>query len=284
MYIFNKITVKPQLPKSINRLDEIANNLWWSWNSEYLRLLKKIDRDLWETVEKNPVKFLKRVSQERLEMSAKDSSFVKEYEKVLKNYEDYMSSKDTWFSKKYPENKNDIIAYFSAEYGLDETIPIYSGGLGILSGDHLKSASDLGIQKSEYKNIELDNMPIHPVKDEDGEDLLIAVKFQKRTVYLKVWKINVGRICLYLMDSDIDKNSPADRETTLKLYGGDQDMRIRQEIVLGIAGVRLLKKLGLNPTIYHMNEGHSAFLTLELIKNTIAEKQVSFEIAKDIVS
>ena len=145
MYIFNKITVKPQLPKSINRLDEIANNLWWSWNSEYLRLLKKIDRDLWETVEKNPVKFLKRVSQERLEMSAKDSSFVKEYEKVLKNYEDYMSSKDTWFSKKYPENKNDIIAYFSAEYGLDETIPIYSGGLGILSGDHLKSASDLGI-------------------------------------------------------------------------------------------------------------------------------------------
>ena len=186
MYVFNKITVKPQLPKSINRLDEIANNLWWSWNSEYLRLLKKIDRDLWETVEKNPVKFLKRVSQERLEMAAKDSSFVKEYEKVLKNYEDYMSSKDTWFSKKYPENKNDLIAYFSAEYGLDETIPIYSGGLGILSGDHLKSASDLGIplvgvgllykngyfhqkiegygiQKSEYKNIELDNMPIHPV-------------------------------------------------------------------------------------------------------------------------
>ena len=307
MYIFNKITVKPQLPKSINRLDEIANNLWWSWNSEYLRLLKKIDRDLWETVEKNPVKFLKRVSQERLEMSAKDSSFVKEYEKVLKNYEDYMSSKDTWFSKKYPENKNDLIAYFSAEYGLDETIPIYSGRLGILSGDHLKSASDLGIplvgvgllykngyfhqkiegygiQKSEYKNIELDNMPIHPVKDEDGEDLLIEVKFQKRTVYLKVWKINVGRICLYLMDSDIDKNSPEDRETTLKLYGGDQDMRIRQEIVLGIAGVRLLKKLGLNPTIYHMNEGHSAFLTLELIKNTIAEKEVTFEIAKDIVS
>ena len=186
MYVFNKIIVKPQLPKSINKLDEISNNLWWSWNSDYLRLLKKIDRDLWETVEKNPVKFLKRVSQERLEMAAKDSSFVKEYEKVLKNYEDYMSSKDTWFSKKYPENKNDLIAYFSAEYGLDETIPIYSGGLGILSGDHLKSASDLGIplvgvgllykngyfhqkiegygiQKSEYKNIELDNMPIHPV-------------------------------------------------------------------------------------------------------------------------
>ena len=132
MYLFNKITVKPQMPKNINRLDEIANNLWWSWNSEYLKLLKKMDKDLWETVGKNPVKFLKRVSQERIE-------------KVLKNYQDYMSSKDTWFNKKYPENKNDLIAYFSAEYGLDETIPIYSGGLGILSGDHLKSASDLGL-------------------------------------------------------------------------------------------------------------------------------------------
>ncbi len=307
MYVFNKITVKPQLPKSINRLDEIANNLWWSWNSEYLRLLKRIDRDLWEVVQKNPVKFLKRVSQERLEKVAKDSSFVKSYEKILKNYEDYMSSKDTWYGKKYPENKNDLIAYFSAEYGLDETIPIYSGGLGILSGDHLKSASDLGIplvgvgllykngyfnqkiegygiQKSEYNDIELESLPIYPVKDENGEDLLIDVDLNQKILYLKVWKINVGRINLYLLDSDIEKNRAEDREITLKLYGGDQDMRIRQEIVLGIAGVKLLRTIGLNPTIYHMNEGHSAFLTLELIKNTIEEKQVSFEIARDIVS
>lgn len=307
MYVFNKITVKPQLPKSINRLDEIANNLWWSWNSEYLRLLKKMDKDLWETVDKNPVKFLKRISQERLEKAAKDSSFVKEYEKVLKNYEDYMDSRDTWFNKKYPENKKDLIAYFSAEYGLDETIPIYSGGLGILSGDHLKSASDLGIplvgvgllykngyfhqkiegygiQKSEYHNIELDDLPIHSVKGKDGQDLLISVKFQKRTIYLKVWKINVGRISLYLLDTDIDINKAEDREVTLKLYGGDQDMRIRQEIVLGIGGVRLFKELGVTPTIYHMNEGHSAFLTLELMRKTIEEKQVSFEIARDIVS
>ena len=308
MYVFNKITVKPQLPKSINRLDEIANNLWWSWNSEYLRLLKKIDKDLWETVEKNPVKFLKRVSQERLEKAAEDTSFVKEYEKILKNYQDYMNSKDTWFNKKYPDNKNDLIAYFSAEYGLDETIPIYSGGLGILSGDHLKSASDLGlplvgvglfykngyfnqkiesygIQRSEYREIDAENLPIHPVKNEKGEDILINVKFKKdKNVYLKVWKINVGRINLYLLDSDIDENTPENREITLKLYGGDQDMRIRQEIVLGMAGTKLLKELGLNPTIYHMNEGHSAFLILELIKDTIIEKQVSFEVARDIVS
>ena len=307
MYVFNKITVKPQLPKSINRLDEIANNLWWSWNSEYLRLLKKMDKDLWETVDKNPVKFLKRISQERLEKAAKDSSFVKEYEKVLKNYEDYMFSKDTWFSRKYPENKRDLIAYFSAEYGLDETIPIYSGGLGILSGDHLKSSSDLGIplvgvgllykngyfrqkiegygiQKTEYTTIDLENLPILPVKDENEKDLLINIKLLNKDLYLKVWKINVGRVTLYLMDSDIENNKAEDREITLKLYGGDSDMRIRQEIVLGMAGTELLKKVGLKPTIYHMNEGHSAFLTLELMKDVIEEKKVSFDVAKDIVT
>ena len=307
MYVFNKITVKPQLPKSINRLEEIANNLWWSWNAEYLRLIKNIDRDLWESVEKNPIKFLKRVSQERLKKAAEDTEFLKEYEDVLKNFDGYMSSKETWFAKKYPNNQNDLIAYFSAEYGLDETLPLYSGGLGILSGDHLKSASDLGlplvgvgllykygyfnqkieaygVQKSEYSEAEISDLPILPVKTKDDNDLLIIVKFLEREVYLKVWKINVGRICLYLLDSDIEKNRPEDREITLKLYGGDQDMRIRQEIVLGMAGTKLLKELGLNPTIYHMNEGHSAFLTLELMKDTIRDKQVSFEIAKDIVS
>ena len=307
MYVFNKITVEPQLPKSINKLDEIANNLWWSWNSEYLRLLKRMDNDLWETVDKNPVKFLKRISQERLEMASNDSNFVKEYEKVLKNYEDYMNSRDTWFNKKYPENKKDLIAYFSAEYGLDETIPIYSGGLGILSGDHLKSASDLGlplvgigllykngyfhqkieaygIQKSEYHNIDLEDLPIHPLKDKENQDVLIEVNFEKRSIFLKVWKINVGRIPLYLLDSDIEENIAEDREITLKLYGGDQDMRIRQEIVLGIGGVKLLKRLGPRPSVYHMNEGHSAFLTLELIRTTIEEKEVSFDVARDIIS
>ena len=199
MYIFNKITVNPQLPKSINRLQEIANNLWWSWNSEFLRLLKKMDNDLWETVDKNPIKFLKRVSQERIELAANDDKFIREYNKVVKNFDDYMQSKDTWFNKKYPENKHDLIAYFSAEYGLDQTIPIYSGGLGILSGDHLKSASDLGIplvgvgllykhgyfnqkiegygfQKSEYIDIDIDNLPINPVKNEKGEELILYVR------------------------------------------------------------------------------------------------------------
>ena len=307
MHILNKITVRPQLPKNINRLQEISSNLWWSWNTEYLRLIKRIDKDLWESVDKNPVKFLKRVSQERLENVANDEKFVKEYNKIVKNFDDYMKSKDTWFNKEYPENKNDSIAYFSAEYGLDQTIPIYSGGLGILSGDHLKSASDLGIplvgvgllykngyfhqkigvkgiQQCEYIDIDLDDLPIYPVKDENGNDLIINVKFLKREIYLKAWQINVGRIKLYLLDSDIEQNIAGDREITLRLYGGDQEMRIRQEIVLGMAGVNLLKILGLDPTIYHMNEGHSAFLTIELMKNIIKEKKVSFKVAKDITS
>ena len=308
MYVFNKITVNPQLPKRIEKLSEISNNLWWSWNTEFLRLFKTIDNDLWETCEKNPVKFLKQVSQERLEAVSKNVEFLKEYDKLARQFEDYMNSKNTWFASNYPENKNDLIAYFSAEYGLDRTIPIYSGGLGILSGDHLKSASDLGIplvavgllykngyfhqkingygdQETEYINIELSNLPINPVKDKNGEDLIIYVKFPKRRLYLKVWQINVGRIKLYLLDSDIEKNNPEDRDVTLRLYGGDQEMRIRQEIVLGMGGTNLLTRaLGLNPTIYHMNEGHSAFLILELIKNIIRDKQVSFDVARDIAS
>ena len=308
MYMFNRITVNPQLPKRINRLSEIANNLWWSWNTDFLKIFKEIDIDLWERVDKNPVKFLKLVSQEKLEQASINQQVLKQYDKIVNDFDGYMNSKNTWFSKKYPNNKNDIIAYFSAEYGLDETIPIYSGGLGILSGDHLKSASDLGIplvavgllykngyfhqkidgygnQQSIYKDIDLMNLPINPVKDEKGEELKVLLKLPRKNLYLKVWKINVGRITLYLLDSDIPENTDEDyRNITLRLYGGDQEMRIKQEIVLGMGGVNLLRTLGLDPNIYHMNEGHSSFLLLEVIKNIIKEKKVSFDIARDITS
>ena len=223
MYVFNKITVTPQLPERIKDLSKIANNLWWSWNSEFLRLFKQIDIDLWERVEKNPVKFLKLVSQEKLNGILQDNSFLKQYDEMLENFNNYMNSKNTWFSKKYPNNKNDLIAYFSAEYGLDEIVQIYSGGLGILSGDHLKSASDLGIplvavgllykngyfhqkinaygeQETEYRNLDISSLPIKEVKNENGEELIIDVKMPKATLYLKVWRINVGRVNLYLMD------------------------------------------------------------------------------------
>ncbi len=307
MYIFNRVTVVPQLPGRINKLSEIANNLWWSWNSEFLRLFKSIDKDLWENSERNPVKFLKMIDQYKIEQISNDPEFLKDYDKVVENYENYMNSKDTWFSKNYPNNKSDLIAYFSAEYGLDEILPIYSGGLGILSGDHLKSASDLGLpfvamgllykngyfhqrinprgeQCSEYHNIDLYNLPILPVKDKMDDDIIIDIPLDGKTLYLKLWQINVGRIKLYLMDSDIEKNSEEFRGITLRLYGGDKEMRIRQEIVLGMAGVKALKILGYNPTVYHMNEGHSSFLTLELIKNIMQDKQVSFEIAKEIAT
>ena len=307
MYVFNKITVMPQLPERIRGLSVIANNLWWSWNTEFLKLFKIIDIDLWERVNKNPIKFLNLVSQEKLDSIIKDTEFLKAYDEINNNFINYMESKNTWFTKKYPNNQNDLIAYFSAEYGLDEILPIYSGGLGILSGDHLKSASDLGIplvavgllykngyfhqeidghgqQRDIYKTIDINSLPILPVKDENGEDLYIDYELPKGTLYLKVWNINVGRTKLYLLDSDIDKNIDEYKKITLYLYGGNQEDRIKQEIVLGMAGTKLLKKLNLNPTIYHMNEGHSSFLTLELIKNIMEEKKVSFNIARDIVS
>ena len=307
MYIFNRITVNPQLPKRIEKLSEIGYNLWWSWNTEFLKLFKEMDIDLWESVNKNPIKFLKLVTQEKLEKAAQNPEFLKKYDKVVENFEDYMKNKSNWFNKKYPDNKNDLIAYFSAEYGLDQTLPIYSGGLGVLSGDHLKSASDLGIplvaigllykngyfnqkingsgaQETEYKNIDIENLPLESVKDSEGKDILVALHFPKKKIYLKAWKVNVGRVELYLLDSDIEANIPEYREITKTLYGGDREMRIQQEIILGQAGVAMLKALGYNPTIYHMNEGHSSFLILELIYNLMKEKQISFQIARDIVS
>ena len=307
MYTFNRIKVNPQLPKRIEKLSVIANNLWWSWNTNFLKLFKEIDIDLWERVGKNPVKFLKHVSQEKLEVASENQELLKQYDKFVKDFEDYMKSKNTWFNKKFPDNTGDLIAYFSAEYGLDEILPIYSGGLGILSGDHLKSASDLGVpliavgllykngyfsqkingqgvQETEYTDLEIEDLPITPVKDVDGQDLIISVDMPKKKLYIKVWEIKVGRVTLYLMDSDIEANIAEYRGITKTLYGGNQETRIQQEIVLGMAGVELLRRLGVKPTVYHMNEGHSSFLILKLIENTIKDKKVSFNIAKDIVS
>ncbi len=308
MYLFNKITVNPQLPKRIEKLSIIANNLWWSWNSEFLRLFKTIDIDLWENIGKNPVKFLKLVPQEKLEEYAKNTDFLKEYDRVVNNFENYMNSRNTLFTKKFPDNKNDLIAYFSAEYGLDEIMQIYSGGLGILSGDHLKAASDLGIplvgvgllykrgyfhqvinpqgrQENVYRDIELENLPMTTVKNEFGDDLIIESRIQRKRLFLKAWQVNVGRVKLYLLDSDIEENlDPEFREITKYLYGGDQETRIRQEIVLGMAGTNLLEKLGLNPTVYHMNEGHSAFLILELSRWLVESKKISFRNAISIVA
>lgn len=304
MYIFNQLIVKPKLPNNISEIENIANNLWWSWNTEFLRLFKLIDKDLWNNMEKNPVKFLKKVSQEKLEKASIDPEFLKEYEIVKNNFLEYMKSKNTLYNKEY--NKNKVIAYFSAEYGLDETVPIYSGGLGILSGDHLKSSSDLGIpliaigllykegyfiqkidshgnQINSYYKIDVDNMPIFPVLDENDDEVKISVQIGNEEVFAKVWEVKVGRVKLYLLDTDTAENTDENKLITYRLYGGDKKMRIAQEVLLGIGGVRALEKLNITPDIYHMNEGHSAFLILELLKNIITRKQVSFNVAKEIV-
>ena len=307
MYLFGKITVKPQLPDRISELSTIANNLWWSWNSYALRLYDYIDSNLFSKVGKNPVKFLSRINQKRLIEVSKDSEFLKDYDLIVDNFKNYLSTDNTYYNRNFPNNKNDIVAYFSAEYGLDEILPIYAGGLGILSGDHCKSASDLGIpfvpigllykqgyfnqlinkdgsELFDYSPSVMEDLPILPVLDDAGNDLIISVEFPGRIVYLKVWSINVGRVKLYLLDSDIDLNTNMDRQLTLKLYGGNQEMRISQEVILGIGGMKLLRVLGIAPTVYHMNEGHSSFVALEVIKNFMQEKEVSFNVARKIAS
>ncbi|MBE5822257.1 MAG: glycosyltransferase family 1 protein [Clostridiales bacterium] len=306
MYLFGKITVKPQLPDRISKLQDIANNIWWTWNINSLKLFEELDAELWEKIGKNPIKFLKHANQEKLNQASVDTEFLHKYDTIINYFNDYMKSKDTWYSKTYPHYKNNLIAYFSAEYGLDETLPIYSGGLGILSGDHCKSASDLGIPfvavgllyKQGYSNqyvnsdgmqlytpvkIDIDDLPILPVKDENGNDVIFDIEYLDRKLYLKIWKINIGRVTLYLLDSDIDKNIEQDRYLTQRLYGGDQETRISQEIILGIGGVNALKVLGIEPTIYHMNEGHCSFASLEIIRNLMHTEHVSFNVAKEIV-
>ncbi|MBR6252330.1 MAG: alpha-glucan family phosphorylase [Clostridia bacterium] len=307
MYVFGKINVKPQLPQRIEGLYSLATNLWWSWNTYALRLYDYINSDLFSKVNKNPVKFLSEINQKRLVEVSKDEEFLKEYDIVMDNFNGYINATSTYFSKTYPDLKDTKIAYFSAEYGLDEVLPIYAGGLGILSGDHCKSASDLGIpfypvgllykdgyfnqlinkdgsETFEYSKAEMDDLPILPVLNEDGTNLIISVELPGRVLYLKVWEIHIGRIKLYLLDSDIDTNSEIDRGLTLKLYGGNQETRISQEIILGIGGMKVLEALGINPTIYHMNEGHSSFVVFEVIKKIMKEKNVPFKIAREMAS
>ena len=307
MYLFGKINVMPQLPERISGLSALSSNLWWSWNSYALRLYDYIDCDLFKKVNKNPVKFLSHINQSRLVEVSNDQEFLKEYDMVMENFNGYLNQADTYYAKTFPNEKNNVIAYFSAEYGIDEILPIYAGGLGILSGDHCKSASDLGIpfvpigllykhgyfnqlinkDGSEtflYSEANVEDLPILPVYDDNGNELVIGVDFPGRIIYLKVWKINVGRISLYLLDSDIDINNEMDKQLTLKLYGGNQETRISQEIILGIGGMKLLEALHITPTVYHMNEGHSSFVVLEVIKRFMKERNVSFKIAREMAS
>lgn len=284
------------IPERIARLRELAYNLWWSWHPEAQDLYRHIDADLWEEDYHNPVDFLRDVRQRKLEAAAADPAYLAEYDRVMAAFDRYMAAEDTWYRRTFGNgNGNDVmIAYFSAEFGLHESLPIYSGGLGILAGDHVKEASDLGLpfvavgfiypqgyfrqrldasgwQEAIYSKLNFADIAATQALTADGREVVVEVDLPGRTIYAKVYRIQVGRVSLYLMDTDIHPNSPQDRELSARLYGGDQEMRIAQEIVLGIGGVRALRQLGIQPNVWHMNEGHSAFLVLELVREKVAQ-------------
>lgn len=287
------IPTKFNLPRRIARLGELAYNLWWTWNPDAQRLFARIDLNLWEHVSHNPVLFLRQVSRAQLDAQTKDRYYLDYYDRTLRIFDEYLKAQDTWFDKTYPMHRNHPIAYFSSEFGMHETLPIYAGGLGVLSGDHLKGASDLGLpmvavgflytqgyfsQKitedgwQEARNVRLkfEDMPILVLNDLDEKPLTVSVELPGRDVFARIWQIQVGRIPLYLLDTDVDGNSHADRELTARLYSNDLDLRISQEIILGVGGVRALRALGYNPSVWHMNEGHSAFLGLERARELVA--------------
>jgi starch phosphorylase len=305
--IIRKITVLPRLPEAIAPLRDIAYNLWWSWEPDAQQLFAEIDGDIWESTNHNPVKFLQRVNQAALDSAAQDRAWMERYADVMQRFNAYMDpAADTWFGRTYGKKRDQIIAYFSAEFGLHEALPIYSGGLGILAGDHCKSASDLGLpfigvgflypqgyftqridedgmQQAEYEKIDFAEVPATPALDKEGQPVLVNVDLPGRTVYAKVWRIQVGRVPIYLMDTDVPRNAPPDRELSARLYGGDREMRISQEVVLGIGGVRAVRALGYEPAVWHMNEGHSAFLGLERLREFIQGQGLTIDEAIEAV-
>jgi starch phosphorylase len=299
MQFLGRVTVDYRIPKRISKLKELAHNLWWCWNYDAKELFKIIDPDLFAEVGRNPVKLLKEVSHEKIQEIAEDSDFIKTYDEIIERYENYLNKGDTWFASKYPEHKSNSIAYFSAEFGFHESLPIYSGGLGILAGDHCKSASDLGLplsgigllykqgyfiqrltadgwQESRYENHEFTEMPIEPVLNDKGVEILIDIDLPTGKVYAKVWRANIGRIKVYLLDTDISQNTPHHRKLTSQLYGGGNEMRICQEKLLGIGGVKAFRAMGIHPRVWHMNEGHSVFSVMERIREHIQKKGLNF--------
>jgi starch phosphorylase len=299
-------TVMPQVPTRLQALHKLAYNMWWCWNYDAIGLFHRIDPDLYESLDNSPIRLLSAVDPARLDELQKDEGFLAHMERVEESFDGYVNG-STWFQENYGTESGCRVAYFSAEFGIHESVPVYSGGLGVLAGDHLKSASDLGIplvgvglmyregyfrqylnvdgwQQERYPENDFFNLPLIPELGPDGKPVLVSVPFPGRTVYLRVWRIQVGRIPLYLLDTNIPQNTADDRTITARLYGGDHDMRVRQEIVLGIGGVRVLRALGKTPTVCHMNEGHSAFCGLERIRQLMETNRIDFATAREVVS
>lgn len=282
------------------KLTELAQNYWWSWQPEVTTVFRQIDPVRWSQLAHNPVLLLREYPQEKLEQRAREEVLHSRINWAYRRWQEYMASSDTWGATHAGILGHRPVAYFSAEFGLHESLPVYSGGLGVLAGDHLKSASDLGIplvgvgllydegyfsqridregwQQEVYSELDINDLSIRPGLDARGKPVVISVETRGGSIFARVWRVNVGRVRLYLLDTDIPENNDEDRHLTARLYGGDQRTRIRQEIILGIGGVRALKALGILPSVIHMNEGHSAFAPLEFIRSRMKEDGLSFD-------
>lgn len=292
------------LPQNLARLSDIAYNLWWTWNPDARSIFETIDPELWTRVNHNPIRLLHDVSASTIDALSHDAKYLERYDKVLAAFDEYMHPDATWYGGAHPE-RGQSIAYFSAEFGLHESLPIYSGGLGILAGDHIKQASDLGLplvgvgllypqgyfeqslngdgwQEAHFEQLNYDFIPAALARDAAGKEISIAVDLDGRMVYARVWRFQVGRVPLYLLDTDVEPNAPQDRQVAAHLYGGDHETRISQEIVLGIGGVRALRALGIEPRFWHLNEGHSAFSVIERTREYL-HQGMTFDVARDSV-
>ncbi|MEG3939765.1 MULTISPECIES: alpha-glucan family phosphorylase [unclassified Microcoleus] len=297
--------VSPSLPTILEPLRKLAYNLHWDWNVDTKDLFRRLDRDLWDSSNQNPVLMLGTISQERLQEMAEDDGFIAQMKRAAQQLDDYLKNR-AWYRKERGTERQECYAYFSMEFGLVKALPIYSGGLGVLAGDHLKSASDLGLplagvgllyqegyfsqylnadgwQQERYPLNDFYNMPLHLERNPDGSELRIEVDYPGRKVYARIWRVQVGTVPLYLMDTNIEPNSRYDQDISDQLYGGDKTLRMHQEIMLGIGGVKMLKALGLTVTAYHMNEGHAAFMALERIRMLMEEYHLSFVEAEQVV-
>ncbi|MGE3182202.1 MAG: alpha-glucan family phosphorylase, partial [Phycisphaerae bacterium] len=295
--------IVPNLPEALEPLRTLAYNLWWCWNPAATDLFRRLDIELWERVGHNPVKLLAQIDQRKLEHNAQDDAYLAQLCRVVDSFYIYQNGRK-WFDDEYNEFKKHTFAYFSAEFGLHESMQIYSGGLGVLAGDHLKSASDLGIplvavglmyrqgyfqqqltedgwQLESYPAFNFFDWPATLCKDDSDTPIRVSMPIGDQTVHFHIWKVAVGRVDLYLLDTDLHENSPDVRSITARLYGGDDRTRIRQEILLGIGGLRALTALGIEPSICHMNEGHAAFLALERIRHIMKTRSLSYREAKE---
>ncbi|HEX5476123.1 MAG TPA: alpha-glucan family phosphorylase [Vicinamibacterales bacterium] len=288
------------LPSRLSRLPELATDLWWTWNSAAREVFRRLDYALWRETAHNPVLMLRAVPPELLARAATDETFLRVYDEALHALDGARTARDTWWVHKFPSNPGPV-AYFSAEFALHQSLPIYAGGLGVLAGDHCKEASDLGVpligvgfmypqgyfhqsvspegwQQESYERLNWADAPIEPAITPDGLACVVAVPLGSRSVLASVWRVRLGRVKLYLLDTDLEENAPWDRELSARLYGGDRETRVQQEIILGVGGVRALRALGSTPAVWHLNEGHAAFVVLQRIRDMIEAGQ-SFDAA-----